>query len=342
MTEAADMPPLDAPLPWLVGIWGRLRQVRVSERLAHGLLVTGPRGVGKRHLVEMLVRALLCGSPRADDGAACGTCADCRLAASGSHPDLLRLGPDPESKSGEIRVEAIRELADRASLTAIRAPRKVIIIDPADRMNAAAANALLKTLEEPPGATLLCLIGEQPDRLPATVRSRCQPIKIVAPPSEQALDWLTRTGQGQNGLLRLALAQGAPLRAAAEIDESLLERRQALLRGFLAVAGGEQDPVAEAAAWNRVGAGPSLEWLAGWLCDLLRLAAAPSAPRLDNPDMRGPFTGLAARLDAARVHRYLRRVAEARALTETTVNPQLLLESLLIEWSRLVSLAPSP
>jgi DNA polymerase-3 subunit delta' len=335
----AEKVPFDSPLPWLEAAWERLRLARASDRLAHGLLVTGPRGVGKRHLVEMLVRVLLCASPR-DDGVACGACADCRLADSGSHPDLLRLGPDPESKSGEIRVEAIRELADRASLTAIRAPRKVVVIDPADRMNTAAANALLKTLEEPPGATLLCLIGEQPERLPATVRSRCQPIRIPTPPSKQALDWLSRTGQGQNGLLRLSLGQGAPLRAASEIDEPLLEQRRALLCGFLAVAEGEQDPVVEAAAWNRVGVRPSLEWLAGWLCDLLRLATSSSAPRLDNPDMREPFTGLAARLEAVPGHRYLRRVIEARALTETTVNPLLLLESLLIEWSKLVGPRP--
>ena len=113
--------------------------------------------------------------------------------------------PDPESKSGEITIDAIRDLTDRVALTTLRGTRKLALIDPADRLNGAAANALLKTLEEPAGDTLLCLIAEQPGRLPATIRSRCQLLRVPIPPADQALAWLTpRLGDAAAMRLRLA------------------------------------------------------------------------------------------------------------------------------------------
>jgi DNA polymerase III subunit delta' len=121
--------PFDAPLPWLAEDWMRLDQARADGRLAHGLLISGPRGIGKRHLVELLARSMLCGAPTAD-GLACGRCADCALIAAESHPDLLRVGPDPEAKSEEIPVAAIRALVERGALTPSRAAWKVTLADP--------------------------------------------------------------------------------------------------------------------------------------------------------------------------------------------------------------------
>ena len=333
MPEPARVPK-DEALPWLATLWGRLGASRKADRLPHALLIAGPRGVGKRHLAWQLARALLC--PQTDaEGRACCSCADCRLAAAGSHPDLQQLVPDPESKSGEIGIEPIRELADRTSLTPSRAARKLILVDPADRLNTAAANALLKTLEEPAGAALLCLIAEQPSRLPATIRSRCQWLRVPIPPQSEALAWLApRMGiEPAEAAARLRLAYGAPLRALTEVDGAFLDQRRALLKGLLGIAGGERDPVGEAGAWNGVGARLSLDSLAGWLCDLLRLKVAAEPPRLDDMDARGALGGLARRIDAAQAHRLLRRVLEARGLADSTLNPLLMLESLLIEWS---------
>ncbi len=326
--------PEDEPLPWLDPLWERLCAARAADRLPHALLIAGPRGVGKRRLAGQLARALLCTDPDAR-GRACGRCTDCRLAAAGSHPDLLQVAPDPESKSGEIAIEAIRALAERTSLTPSRAGRKLILIDPADRLNSAAANALLKTLEEPAGAALLCLIAEQPGRLPATIRSRCQWLKVPVPPAAVALAWLApRMGlDAAEAAGRLQIAYGAPLRALGELDGVLLEQRRTLLNGLLGIARGERDPVGEAGAWNGLGARLSLDSLAGWLCDLLRLKVSAEPPRLDDPQARGAFEGLAGRIDGAQVHRLLRRVLEARGLADSTVNPLLTLESLLIEWS---------
>ncbi|MGE5154535.1 MAG: DNA polymerase III subunit delta' [Bdellovibrio bacteriovorus] len=332
--------PMDAPLPpWLEGSWGRLGQARAANRLAHALLISGPRGIGKRRLVERLVRGLLCPSP-GPDGSACGECPDCRLVRAGSHPDLVRVGPDPDSKSGDIAIESIRQLGERTALTAGRGGRVLVVIDPADRMNTAAANALLKTLEEPPGPVLLCLIAEHPGRLPATIRSRCQQLSHGIPPREQALRWLESQGpRGQTddaaAAMRLALARGAPLRAVGEIDSGLLEQHARLRASLVALARGELDPVTEAAAWNGLGARLSLDWLAGWLCDLLRLAAVGADAKLDDVAAGTALAELAPRVDQGRAHRLLHRVFQASGLTDSTVNPHLLLESLLVEWRRL-------
>ena len=311
----------------------RLHQARRDGRLAHGLLFSGPRGIGKRHLVELLARSMLCDAPTAD-GLACGRCADCALIAAESHPDLLRVGPDPEAKSEEIPVAAIRALVERGALTPSRAAWKVTLVDPADHLNAAAANALLKTLEEPPGAALIVLVTEQPGRLPATIRSRCGQVRIPTPSSTDALAWLSGRIPQETAALRLCLAHGGPLRALDELDDVRLEQRRERIAGFLAIARGERDPLLEAAAWNGLGPRLCLDWLAGWLVDLVRLAVSEHPLRLDNPDQREALHTLARRLEPASLHRLLQRVLRARDLVETRANPQLVLESLSIEWLR--------
>jgi DNA polymerase-3 subunit delta' len=256
------------------------------------------------------------------------------LNAAGSHPDWRQVRPDPESKSGEIAIDAIRELTERSALTPVRGTRKLVLIDPADRMNAAAANALLKTLEEPAGNTLLLLIAEQPGRLPATIRSRCQLLKLAVPPQDQALAWLTPR-LGTAAPVRLRLAYGAPQRALDEFDQATLDHRETLVRGFIGIGRGELDPVATAAAWNAIGARLSLDCLASALCDLLRLAVSATPPRLADPGLAAPLHALAGHLDPGATHRLLRRVFEARGLVESTVNPLMQMESLLIEWARI-------
>ncbi|MBK1722022.1 DNA polymerase III subunit delta' [Thiocystis violacea] len=325
---------LEALLPWTARIWSQLQGARAAGRLAHGLLLSGPVGVGKRHFAECLAQSLLCRTP-GPGGIACGRCADCELLALGNHPDLLRVGPDPESKSGEIPIAMIRLFTERESLTPSRAEWKVALIDPADRLNPAAANALLKTLEEPAGQTLLCLIGERTGSLPATIRSRCLQIRVPAPADAEALSWLNAQSPRSDWELRLRLAHGAPLRALRDFDDAWLAQRQERLTGFLAMAAGGRDPLAEAAAWNAPGAKLMLEWLASWMCDLVRLMATAEDVRLENPDRQADLAALARRIEPAVGHRFLQRVLEGRALAETNLNHQLLLESLAIDWSRI-------
>jgi len=333
---------IEAPLPWHAAGWRRLRQAHAAGRLPHALLVTGPAGVGKRRLVAALSHSLLCARPDAG-GLACGQCRECELLAAGTHPDYLEIGPDPESKSDEIRVDAIRRLAESDALTAHRGGYKVIVLDPAQNMNLSAANSLLKTLEEPSPDTLLCLICEQPGRLPATIRSRCQELRVPVPPEPQALAWLRTHTDSADAETLLRLAYGAPLQALDLERENRLSQRTQAFAGFVAVAGGTRDPVTEAAAWNEHEPAILLDWLYAWVSDLLRLASGHPAPRLINQDQREELRNLAQLLEPRAGHLYLMQLIETHADGYGSVNRLLLYESLLVQWARIFrSRDPAP
>jgi len=331
---------IEAPLPWHEAGWQLLRQARAAGRLPHALLVTGPAGVGKRHLVAALSHSLLCARPD-EDGLACGHCRECELLAAGTHPDYLEIGLDPESKSDEIRVDAIRRLTASDALTAHRGGHKVIVLDPAQNMNLSAANSLLKTLEEPSPDTLLYLVCEQPGRLPATIRSRCQELKVPVPSEPQALEWLRAHTDSADAEILLRLTYGAPLRALTLVKQENKQQRDRLSQrtqafaGFVAVAGGTRDPVAEAAAWNEQEPALLLDWLYAWVGDLLRLASGHPAPRLINQDQFGELRKLAQLLEPRAGHLYLMQLIEARADGYGSVNRLLLYESLLVQWARI-------
>ncbi|EGV33702.1 DNA polymerase III subunit delta' [Thiorhodococcus drewsii AZ1] len=300
------------------------------------MIITGPQGVGKRELAEAFARSLLCRA-RDAEGYACGHCPDCLLLAAGSHPDLTRVGPEPGGKSREISVGTIRTFSEHESLTPSRADWKVALIDPADHLNPSAANALLKTLEEPSGQTLLCLIAEHSGQLPATIRSRCLQIKVPIPDESVALAWLSGRlpCPDMDPIIPLRLAHGAPLRALVEFDQDLFDQRRQRLEGFIDLALGRRDPVVEAAAWTAQGPAQMLDWLSGWVCDLLRLKAVPEAVKLINPDQREAFSQLAERIESAAGHRFLKRIMESRALADSNLNHSLMLEALAIDWFRL-------
>jgi len=331
MRRQAD---IEVPLPWHEGCWESISRARASGRLPHALLVTGPVGVGKRLLVAAIARSLLCSRPDAR-GLACGRCRECELLAAGTHPDYVVVSPDREGKSDEIKVDAIRRLSEMDTLTAHRGGHKVIVLDPAQNMNQSAANSLLKTLEEPCPGTFLCLVCEQPDRLPATIRSRCQELRVPAPPEAQALEWLQRHTSSVDAATLLRLAHGAPLGALALAEKGRLAERAQAFAGFTGVASGNRDPIEVAAAWNEHEPAILLDWLSGWVSDLLRLASGHQAPLLINQDKIGDLRPLAASLDPRAGHRYLQQILQARASEQSPVNRLLLCESLLVQWARI-------
>lgn len=172
--------------PWLQQPWEALVRRGRNGRLPTGLLVHGATGVGKALLTRALVQALLC--QRADDTEpACGECNGCRSFLGGVHPEVMTL--EPEEAGKEILIAAAREAIEFLGLSGSGNLRSVII-RPADALNTNAANALLKTLEEPPPGAMLILEAAQPARLPATIRSRCQMIEIATPGPVAAKTWL--------------------------------------------------------------------------------------------------------------------------------------------------------
>jgi DNA polymerase-3 subunit delta' len=318
-------------VPWLVSTFADLQQRRAKGRLAHALMFIGPAGIGKHQLAERFAQSLLCAQPHAD-GQPCGQCHACSLYAAGTHPDLFRLSPEEDSKN--IRIDQIRALIERISLSSHYGRHKVVILNPADAMNIAAANALLKTLEEPPADTILLLITDRPSFLPATIRSRCQTLRLALPARDEAQAWLaTQLGNPEEAAVLLALAGGAPL-AAQDLAEEQLARRQEMLNGWQQLARGRADPVKLAADWVKPGLRLPITWIYGWVADMIRLRNG-GENQLTNQDAKAALQNLAEELDLTRLYGLLDRVTETIKLANSQVNPQTLMEGILLYWSNL-------
>jgi DNA polymerase-3 subunit delta' len=197
--------------------WARLVRLSDGDRLPHALLFLGPPGVGKARVAQRLVARLACRG----EGAPCGACPGCMQVAAGSHPDLRLIGAPAasnkrEARRKEIGIDQARELKRFVALRAISAPRKMVIIDDADRLSLGAQNALLKTLEEPPGQALLVLVTASPGALLSTVRSRCQRIGFRPLNEAELRAALADAGLDAAEVARLApRAEGSPGRALA-------------------------------------------------------------------------------------------------------------------------------
>jgi DNA polymerase-3 subunit delta' len=226
--ETSIRPPGEPPtprLPWLVE---PLRSTLATQN-AHALLLHGPSGVGQFELALALAQAWLCEDLMiALPQRPCERCASCRLVQAHSHPDLLVLIPEAmretlgwgsaagegeeggeekankKKPSKEIRVEAIRAAIVFATTTSARGRGKVVVVHPAERMNGVAANAFLKTLEEPAGDARFVLCSAAPDALLPTIRSRCQAVALVVPPQQQAVAWLAGQGVAEPAVLLAA------------------------------------------------------------------------------------------------------------------------------------------
>jgi DNA polymerase-3 subunit delta' len=202
--------PLTLPAPWLGDALAALESARAADRMPHALLIQGAAGTGADAVAVRAAQLVLCART-----GACGDCPSCRRVASRQHPDLITLGPSEEST--QIRIDQIRGLCADLALTSHQGGYKVAIIDPADSLNRAAANALLKTLEEPAPRTLLVLVAAEPSRLPATLVSRCQRIRIRRPLRAESLAWLERRcGPGDWNAVLDVIGE-API-AAADLD----------------------------------------------------------------------------------------------------------------------------
>ncbi|MBS0001469.1 MAG: DNA polymerase III subunit [Thioalkalivibrio sp.] len=172
--------------PWLEGRLRELVQLVGSGQTPPGLLVTGPKGVGKGVLVRAFLQRMAC-TEAADGLFGCGRCNGCRSFLGGTHPEILEVTPEAPGK--EILVDSIRAVIEFLSLSH-GGPARMVFIEPAEAMNVNAANALLKTLEEPPGGAMLLLAAAQPARLPATVRSRCRVLRVPIPERAAVQNWL--------------------------------------------------------------------------------------------------------------------------------------------------------
>ena len=230
--------------------WQQLWRAKEEQRLPHALLFSGMSGTGKAQFAANFAQAMLCQAVT-QEGWYCNECHMCRLVAGKAHASLLLI--EPEKESGVIKIDQVREVSEFVNQTGLQSAYRIVIINPANQMNINAANALLKTLEEPASHTLIMLITDQLSQLPATVLSRCQHILFPQPNSNEALEWLKKQ-DGMNATnveLVLNLANGAPLGAMRFIQDGLLDVRQNLFQILYSLSQREVDPLQSAAKCNQ-------------------------------------------------------------------------------------------
>jgi DNA polymerase-3 subunit delta' len=311
--------------PWLADAWRMLADALVSKHLHHGLLVAAPAGYAKRTLVEAFARAALC-TQRLPDGSACGSCRSCLLVAAGSHPDLVRIAlelRDDGKPRTEITVDQIRALSQRLSLSSQFGGLQIALVDPADRMNASAANALLKTLEEPATATIIVLVADDPARLPATIRSRCQRVEIGRPRHDEALAWLRGQRVDAAGAkTALDASLGNPGLALDWSRDDTLAIRQACSEDLVALTQGRRAPSEIADRWAADRPAQRL-WFASALVrdEALGLASGNAG-----------MLGLTAREEIPKLAEWFGRANRARGQLATALRIDLVLLDLLLAW----------
>ena len=317
---------------WQQTQWQQLQAQIEGQRLPHALLLTGQQGLGKRQFAEQLAGSLLC--KHVDENRyPCGLCDACHLLAADTHPDLLRLEPEEQGKA--IKVDDVRALCQTLAMTSQYGGYKVTIIDPAEQMNVNAANSLLKTLEEPTAQTVLILVSSSPDRLPVTIRSRCQSIHFEQPSFELSQQWLSEQGVEGDMALLLKLAHGSPLLAKMLADQSLLEQRQALITALLGVAAnkpvtGYSDSLSKSSQTYLLG------WLYDWIADLLKLHQLKDESALVHIDLIREMKRLVTNSRVEPLFAMLDEVVKLRQLQSIPLNTQMLWEDLLIQWGRAV------
>lgn len=329
---------------WQSDAWGRL--FAQTANLPHALLFIGPAGTGKGLFADQLAARLLCESAQGAQFA-CGQCEGCHLLTMGNHPDYRKITleddavedgieeskPAKKKKSAapatQIKIDQIRALEEFVFVGSHRQGKRVVVIEPADAMNVAATNSLLKILEEPPSSVYFILVSSNSKRLLPTLRSRCRQMVFGIPEAPVAIAWLKAEGV-QKPEQPLSLAGGAPLKALALKGEGgaaiAEEAIGPLYRPPL-------EPVALAAHWEelrRKNPGFLLEYLVDaiqkWLYDLARVRYG-STPRY-LPGWQKELAAAAPKTSVARLNRCYADLMKIRATARHPLNELLFLEDL--------------
>jgi DNA polymerase-3 subunit delta' len=341
-----------SPLPWQQASWRQLLAWRA--RLPHALLLYGTRGIGKRQLAGAFAQMLLCEAPGRD--AACGACASCRLIAADNHPDLRWLMPEADmparqdedaadeagddappsgrTKKGpslEILIDQVRRIGDFLAVSSHRGGVRIVLLAPAEALNASAANALLKTLEEPPAGALFIAVSDELDAVSPTIRSRCVLVRVPAPSHDDALRWLQQQGV-DDAEARLAEAGGAPLAVVADENADPRRRLEADVRAVLlkVLTRGPAASAADivAAVPRDVAVGPAIRLCQRWGWDLLAEHAAQRVRYY--PDHKRTLATLARAVDPVRLSSWLKALAESQAVSDHPLNARLAVEQALL------------
>tara|TARA_R110002072_G_scaffold172728_1_gene326956 strand:- start:38212 stop:39243 length:1032 start_codon:yes stop_codon:yes gene_type:complete len=329
-------------LPWHSLQRERLISQFRSGKVPHAFLFSGLEGLGKSQFASFLASFMLCENSKTQQ-VPCGECKQCRLFESESHPDFKLL--EPEEGSASIKVDQVRQLVEFFGKSSQQGGLKIALVSPAEALNNNAANALLKTLEEPSGQSVIILVSHQPGMLLPTIRSRCQLVDFTRPELNVSLTWLKANSineAGQNVPSDedleevLSLAYYSPLKAMYYIQLGALKEYQRMLDEMGTFLKNETLSSTLATRWNDDLAHLRVAWMAHWLELILKI-------KLDSVDnekilAQKMLKYLAEKASHAELFDlYSRCLAQYRLFLGTT-NPNKILafESLLHKWSILM------
>jgi DNA polymerase-3 subunit delta' len=325
--------------PWQKNDWQRLQEL--SKRPPQGLLFKGSKGIGKLDLALNFAYSLLCEKPQAS-GLACGICPACHWLSQGSHPDFRLLQPDVLSLAGEetesgkkpskqITVEQVRELADFLGMSAHQGGKRVVVIHPAEAMNSNAANALLKSLEEPPRDMLFILVTHKPQQLLPTILSRCVSFALTVPDAPAATRWLQERGV-KHPEQALAAVGYSPLLAIQGDAQAGTDERAKLLTALRQPA--SLDVFALAEMLQKTEQVLVVQWLQQWSYDLAAMKLAGSLRyHMGEEEAIKKLVAPIAPLNLERLQKLLQT---AKREAQHTLNPKLFFESLLLAYRQLL------
>jgi len=324
--------------PWHDTQWEQLQQCHQQQRFPHGLILHGPAGVGVNVFSRRLAQYLLCQNAHASDSAAraCGQCAACKLFQAGTHPDLCELEVLEDKKN--ISIDQVRQMAQWQSIKSHLGGAQVVLIREAHKLSTSAANALLKTLEEPSGATVLILLTRNPGWLLPTVRSRCRTVKFSLPQRRQALDYLVNSTDKTEALeLALDIAGGAPLTALAYLQGDYLVDRKEFFKEFQALCEDRESAIPIAGRWHKYDPEVIQHWLAAWCRDLIRLKVSGSMTLISNSDLVSELGRMAQHLGVRDLYKFLDQLTDMLKWVDRNLNIQLQLENLLLSWQQMIA-----
>lgn len=338
------------PFPWQQNHWQLFLERLEHDRLPHALIFSGPIGIGKSHFAQAIANYLLCSFPRS--GLPCGQCRSCQLMSANTHPDRFFLRPEEGAQL--IKIDQIRALNKKVANTAQQGGRKVVLIELAESLNVNAANALLKSLEEPPKDTIFLLISHCLSTVMATIRSRCQIISMITPERSSTLAWLSDLGFKEDLDVLVDLAVGAPLLARDLCDGTHMEDLTLFYKDLVSL---DESPVTDlrlVESWLKLELPQLLDW---WFQLVHRLLVCQvnqqnktqtvneAAGQAATSNDVFTLTAFLIRLEAQGLHyksQWLYRfgdkitLSKRQCLQSININKQLLLEELLLDWCAII------
>ncbi len=320
------------PFPWQSSYWlGFCNKVK-AKRLPHAMLVCGVDGIGIELLAQAMTRYLLCHTPIED--LACGRCRGCQLYEAGTHPDLKQLSK--EEKSAFIKVDQVRDCVEFVGKTPHFPHYKVVVIESAETMNINAANALLKSLEEPAGQTIFILVTTRVNAILPTIRSRCQKASLPVPALEDGLAWL-REEQIDSPEEWLALAGGAPVLARQWAQGAYASERREVVDSILGIFETRHSTLFAANIWAKLDFELLIAVQISLMDGILRAKLGLEQYEQSLQECQQFFEILEPPLLFKMRDKLLTKLAQWRS--NNNLNPTMLCEELAMDWGALVQMA---